>query len=119
MAEAEEGDEDDEDEDDFDDLEEKDEDKEAEDDENTPSLYSEFWEEFGMSVKLGVIEDTKNRKKLMQLLRFKSTRSPDKPISLQSYVDNMPDNQKNIYYISAGSMEEAKSSPFMERVLAK
>merc|ERR1719447_69243 len=119
MAEAEEGDEDDEDEDDFDDLEEKDEEEEDEDEEDKPTLYSEFWEEFGMSVKLGVIEDTKNRKKLMQLLRFKSTRSPDKPISLQSYVDNMPENQKNIYYISAGSMEEAKSSPFMERVLAK
>merc|ERR1719233_911986 len=128
MAEAEEGDDEDEDEDDeFDDLEkpedtegdvegEKDDDDEEVD---TPSLYSEFWEEFGMSVKLGVIEDTKNRKKLMQLLRFKSTRSPEKPISLQSYVDNMPDNQKNIYYISAASMEEAKASPFMERVLVK
>merc|ERR1719474_1599169 len=96
--------------------EEKDDDDEEED---KPSLYSEFWEEFGMSVKLGVIEDTKNRKKLLQLLRFKSTRSPDKPISLQSYVDNMPENQKNIYYISAGSMEEAKESPFMERVRGK
>jgi len=134
MAEAEEGDEDDdEDEDEFDDLEDKDEKDKKEDEdekedegkddddeeEDKPSLYSEFWEEFGMSVKLGVIEDTKNRKKLMQLLRFKSTRSPDKPISLQSYVDNMPENQKNIYYISAGSMEEAKESPFMERVRGK
>merc|ERR1719233_577211 len=111
MAEAEEGDDDDEDEEEDDDADD--------DEDNTPSLYSEFWNEFGMSVKLGVIEDTKNRKKLMQLLRFKSTRSPEKPISLQSYVDNMPDNQKNIYYISAGSMEEAKESPFMERVLGK
>jgi len=129
MAEAEEGDDDEDEEDEFDDLDEKSEedteegegdDKDDDDEEvDTPSLYSEFWEEFGMSVKLGVIEDTKNRKKLMQLLRFKSTRSPDKPISLQSYVDNMPEKQKNIYYISAGSMEEAKSSPFMERVLAK
>merc|ERR1719369_546443 len=101
------------------DEEEEDEDDGEDDDEDTPSLYSEFWSEFGMSVKLGVIEDTKNRKKLMQLLRFKSTRSPDKPISLQSYVDNMPDNQKNIYYISAASMEEAKASPFLERVRAK
>jgi len=128
MAEAEEGDDEDEDEDDeFDDLDkpeatEGDEEGEKDNDDeevDTPSLYSEFWEEFGMSVKLGVIEDTKNRKKLMQLLRFKSSRSPEKPISLQSYVDNMPEKQKNIYYISAGSMEEAKSSPFMERVLAK
>jgi len=135
MAEADEEDEDDdEDDDEFSDLDEtkeeekkegeddEDEDKDEEDkddDEDKPSLYSEFWDEFGMSVKLGVIEDTKNRKKLMQLLRFKSTRSPEKPISLQSYVDNMPENQKNIYYISAGSMEEAKKSPFMERVRVK
>merc|ERR1739838_989874 len=122
MAEAEEGD--DEDDDEFADLEEGEkeegeEEEDADDDEDTPSLYSEFWKEFGMPVKLGVIEDTKNRKKLMQLLRFKSTRSPEDPISLQSYVDNMPDNQKNIYYISAASMEEAKASPFMERVRAK
>jgi len=128
MADAEEDDEDEDEEDEFDDLEEKSDEGEEEGSEETddddeevdkPTLYSEFWDEFGMSVKLGVIEDTKNRKKLMQLLRFKSTRSPDKPISLQSYVDNMPEKQKNIYYISAASMEEAKSSPFLERVLAK
>merc|ERR1719193_1253218 len=132
MAEAEEGD-DDEDDDDEDDLdkpedtagddtegdEEDDKDDDDDEEEDTPSLYSQFWDEFGMSVKLGVIEDTKNRKKLMQLLRFKSTRSPEKPISLQSYVDNMPDNQKNIYYLSAGSMEEAEESPFMERIRKK
>merc|ERR1719283_570890 len=128
MAEAEEGDDEDEDEDDeFADLDnpeatEGDEEGELDDDdeeEDKPSLYSQFWEEFGMSVKLGVIEDTKNRKKLMQLLRFKSTRSPEKPISLQSYVDNMPDNQKNIYYMSASSLKEAEESPFMERIREK
>merc|ERR1719419_1283340 len=42
-------------------------------DEDAAMRYSIFWEEFGKSVKLGIIEDTKNRKKLMQLLRFKST----------------------------------------------
>merc|ERR1719229_2179113 len=46
-------------------------------------------------------------------------RSPGKPISLQSYVDSMPEKQKNIYYISAASMEEAQRSPFLERVKAK
>merc|ERR1712083_1182127 len=108
---------DEDDEDDEEDDAEKDEDKEEDEDKEVSQKFSDFWKEFGKSIKLGVIEDTKNRKKLMQLLRFKSTRSPEKPISLQSYVDNMPDNQKNIYYISAASMEEAKASPFMERVL--
>merc|ERR1719391_854545 len=115
-AEEEEEDEDDEDEEDDTDEEEKASDKKGE----TETLkYPEFWKEFGQSVKLGCIEDNKNRKKLIQLLRFKSTRSPENPISLKSYVDNMPDKQKNIYYMSAGSLKEAEESPFMERVREK
>jgi len=115
-AEEEEEDEDDEDEEDDTDEEKKASDKKGE----TETLkYPEFWKEFGQSVKLGCIEDNKNRKKLIQLLRFKSTRSPENPISLKSYVDNMPDKQKNIYYMSAGSLKEAEESPFMERVREK
>jgi len=121
MAEEEEGDEDsdEEDEEEADGEADKEEGEDDENEEEVPQRYTEFWNEFGKSIKLGVIEDTKNRKKLMQLLRFKSTRSPGSAVSLQSYVDNMPENQKNIYYISAASMEEAERSPFLERVKAK
>merc|ERR1719461_788896 len=122
MAEEEEGDDDDDDSDEEEDADaaaEKSEDEEDEEDEEVPQKYSEFWGEFGKSIKLGVIEDSKNRKKLMQLLRFQSTRSPDTAVSLQSYVDNMPDNQKHIYYISAATLDEATRSPFLERVRAK
>merc|ERR1719494_115351 len=121
MADAEEPDDDsDEEADDEEDSEEKEGNEDSEEkDESLSTKYSEFWSEFAQSVKLGVIEDNKNRKKLIQLLRFKSTRSTEKPISLQSYVDNMPDNQKNIYYMSAGSLKEAEESPFMERIREK
>merc|ERR1712062_222926 len=114
MAEEAEPSEDDDDEfDDEDEEEEKEEEEEvAEDDEDKPKKYSTFFGEFGKSIKLGVIEDTKNRKKLLNLLRFPSTFSPDTPISLQSYVDRMKDGQDNIFYISASSVEEAKDSPF-------
>jgi len=117
MSEAEEEEEADEDDED----EDKDEVDKASDEKSEASTlkYSEFWKEFGQSVKLGCIEDNKNRKKLIQLLRFKSTRSPENHISLKSYVDNMPDHQKNIYYMSAGSLKEAEESPFMERVREK
>jgi len=115
LAEEEEPQEDDEDE--FDDEEEtKDADKAETKDEEKSQKYSEFWKEFGKSIKLGVIEDQKNRKKLLNLLRFHSTASEDKPISLQSYVDRMKDGQENIYYISGPSLEEAKKSPFLEQV---
>merc|ERR1712156_765943 len=119
MAEEEEPSEDD-DEDDFDDEEEEEAEEEEEEEEGEkPKKYSQFWGEFGKSVKLGVIEDTKNRKKLLNLLRFKSTFSPEHPISLQSYVDRMKDGQDNIYYISAATVDEAKESPFLERVTKK
>jgi len=122
MAEAEEPSEDDDDEWDGDEDEEKEvEEEKGEDDEEEekPKKYSQFWGEFGKSIKLGVIEDTKNRKKLLNLLRFPSTFSPETPVSLQSYVDRMKDGQDNIYFISAASIEEAKTSPFLERVTKK
>jgi heat shock protein beta len=117
MAEAEEGSDDDDDEDEFEDDEEEEEEEEKAEEEK-PMKYSAFWKEFGKSVKLGVIEDSKNRKKLLNLLRFPSTAS-DEPVSLQSYVDRMKDGQENIYFISAGSLEEAKDSPFLEQVTKK
>jgi len=121
MAEEEEPSEDDDDEwdEDMDEEEAEKEEEEEVDDEDKPKKYSQFWSEFGKSIKLGVIEDTKNRKKLLNLLRFPSTVSPDTPVSLQSYVDRMKDGQDNIYYISAASIDEARESPFLERVTKK
>merc|ERR1712048_25658 len=116
LAEEEEGSDDDEDYDEDD--EDKEEDKEEDDDAEKPMKYSEFWKEFGKSIKLGVIEDGKNRKKLLNLLRFPTTASAT-PVSLQSYVDRMKDGQENIYFISAASLEEAKDSPFLEQVTKK
>lgn len=123
LAEAEEADDEDEDDEDDteDDTEDADDDEGDDDDEveDGPSDYQKFYEEFGRSIKLGVIEDTKNRKKLVDLLRFSSMNSPDKAISLAQYVDGMSENQKNIYYITAASQEEASESPFLERAKAK
>merc|ERR1719373_1142208 len=117
LAEAEEGSDDDDDED----YDDEDEDEEEEEDAAEPeksTKYTEFWGEFGKSIKLGVIEDSKNRKKLLNLLRFPTTASAT-PVSLQSYVDRMKDGQENIYFISAASLEEARDSPFLEQVTKK
>merc|ERR1719168_507125 len=117
LAEAEEGSDDDDDED----YDDEDEDEEEEEDAAEPeksTKYTEFWGEFGKSIKLGVIEDSKNRKKLLNLLRFPTTASAT-PVSLQSYVDRMKDGQENIYFISAASLDEARDSPFLEQVTKK
>lgn len=82
------------------------------DDEDHP--YMKFWKQFGKSIKMGVIEDVANRSKLAKLLRFKTSKSGDKLISLDQYVNNRPSWQKDIYYIAAESLETIEKSPFLE-----
>ena len=78
-----------------DDDDEEESDSEDGDDEDSESkdkeLYSQFWGEFGKSIKLGILEDTRNRKRLLDLLRFPSAQSPNTPISLEKYIENMKD----------------------------
>merc|ERR1712023_157443 len=81
--------------------------------------YMEFWKEFGKNIKLGLIEDSSNRTKLSKLLRFKTSKSGDKLISLEDYVENMKDWQKDIYYISGSSLDEVQKSAFLEKCKAK
>lgn len=76
--------------------------------------YMKFWEQFGKSIKMGVIEDAANRSKLAKLLRYKSTKSGDTYTSLDDYVANKPDWQKDIYYVAAESLEAARKLPFLE-----
>lgn len=76
--------------------------------------YIELWEQFGKSLKIGVIEDSANRNKLARLLRYKSSKSGEKWTSLEHYVERMKDWQKQIYYVSADSLEKAQSSMFLE-----
>jgi heat shock protein beta len=76
--------------------------------------YIKFWEQFGKSIKMGIMEDGANKSKLAKLLRFKTSKSDDKYNSLDNYVSSMPVWQKDIYFIAAESMEAAAKSPFMQ-----
>merc|ERR1712025_1192107 len=79
--------------------------------------YAEFWKEFGKSIKMGIIQDRKNKSKLAKLLRFVSSKSEDdKPISLESYVDRMKEDQKKIFYVTAQSLDLAKACPAVEKL---
>merc|ERR1711975_122813 len=94
------------------------EDKEDDEDEDEDP-YIKFWEALGKNIKLGIIEDAPNRSKLRKLLRFKTNKSGEGYISLEDYVERMPEWQKNIYYISGESVEGVENSPFLEKLKKK
>merc|ERR1719506_2611293 len=102
--------------------EEKDDDEEekaVEGDDEEESKYVKFWRAFGKYIKMGLIEDAANRTRLAKLLRYATSKSGDKEISLEEYVANMKEDQKNIYYISGEDKDSLLKSPSCEKLLAK
>ncbi|XP_061373265.1 endoplasmin homolog isoform X1 [Gastrolobium bilobum] len=81
--------------------------------------YAKFWNEFGKSIKLGIIEDATNRNRLAKLLRFETTKSEGKLTSLDQYISRMKSGQKDIFYITGTSKEQLEKSPFLERLKKK
>ena len=83
---------------------------------NKPEDYAAFWNEFGMVIKEGVVEDFANKDKISNLLRFSSTAtdSSDQTVSLKDYIGRMNKDQKNIYYVTADNYDSAKGSPHLE-----
>ena len=78
--------------------------------------YKKFYENFSKNLKLGIHEDSNNRKKLSEFLRYHTSSSGEDVCSLKDYVSRMPEKQKHIYYITGESKESVANSAFVERV---
>jgi len=83
---------------------------------NKPEDYAKFWNEFGMVMKEGVVEDFANKDKIANLMRFATTKSTseDQTVSLADYIERMDKDQKDIYYVTAETYAAAKGSPHLE-----
>ena len=84
----------------------------AEDKEN----FKKFYEQFSKNLKLGVHEDSTNRKKIADLIRYHTSASGDEQVSFKEYVSRMKENQKHIYYITGENKDQVSNSAFVERV---
>merc|ERR1712060_219025 len=113
LAKEEDSGEDDEDEEDGEE-EEKKEAEEKKDKKDDDGTWSKFWKEFNKNLKMGCYEDDSKRSKLSNLLRFKSTKSMDKEISLDKYLDRMQESQESIYFMSGDSIDTMKKAPALQ-----
>ncbi|KAI4389980.1 hypothetical protein MLD38_002139 [Melastoma candidum] len=93
--------------------------KSGDEEDEKKGQYTKFWNEFGKSIKLGIIEDATNRNRLAKLLRFESTKSDGKLTSLDHYISRMKPGQKDIFYITGANKEQMEKSPFLERLKKK
>lgn len=81
--------------------------------------FKKFYEQFSKNLKLGIHEDSNNRTKLAELLRFHSSKSGEEMVSLKDYVAGMKEGQKSIYYITGESKQHVANSPFIEKLRNK
>merc|ERR1711998_10396 len=93
--------------------------EEKKDKKDEESGWSKFWKEFNKNLKMGCYEDDSNRSKLSKLLRFYTTKSDGKEISLDKYLDRMQESQESIYYMSGDSLDIMKKAPSLQIFLKK
>lgn len=84
--------------------------------------YKTFYSQFGRALKEGLYSDFENKDKILELLRFDSVASDgalSENLSLKSYKESMPKEQKSIYYLIGENKELLKASPILEKYAKK
>ena len=78
--------------------------------------YDDFWKHYSKNIKMGIMEDSTYRAKLLKLLKFHSTKSLTDLTSFEEYIDRMPSNQEYIYYIAGETIDSLKEAPMIQNL---
>ena len=81
---------------------------------NDNDKYMKFYNNYSKMLKLGIHEDSKNRDRLIKLLRFYSLKHENEYIGFDDYISEMDPSENKIYYISGPNIQAIKNSPFVE-----
>lgn len=77
--------------------------------------FIEFWTNFGEVLKEGLCESAlEEKEELLDICRFKTTKSGDKFITFSDYVEGMVDGQEEIFYITGDKMMNLEENPQLE-----
>ncbi len=74
--------------------------------------YQKFWNNYGTVLKEGIHFDSDCRDRLAKLCRFASTKS--EYTSLDEYIERMPEDQSEIYYVIGPTQNAVEGSPHIE-----
>ncbi len=80
--------------------------------------YAGFFKEFGHFLKEGIVSDYTHRDALAKLLRYETSQS-ETAVGIADYIARMPEEQKEIYFITAANREACLASPYYEGLKAK
>lgn len=82
---------------------------------NDEATFLTFWHQFGAALKEGLYDAADHRDEIFKIARFHSTNDPgEKTTTLDQYVERMPEDQKEIYYLSGENLENLRNSPHIE-----
>ncbi|MGA1941180.1 molecular chaperone HtpG [Arcobacter sp. YIC-310] len=77
--------------------------------------YAEFIEQYNRPLKEGAYQDFTNKDKILELIRFKSTKAEaGKMTSLEAYKEAADSEQKAIFYIVGENEKVLRNSPLLE-----
>jgi len=80
-----------------------------------PEKFKTFYKAFGPIVKIGLNTDFTNREKLIELLRFESTKTEEGEfVTLKEYAGRMGPDQKEVYYHSGAGRAQLLANPNLE-----